>query len=164
MELCERLALELPSEAQWEYAARAGTSTVWWTGSERESLVGAVDIADRAAALGNAIWPAIQDWPTLNDGYIVHAPVSEFRANPFGLHNVHGNVWEWCRDGSDGTFYGRSPSIDPVCEPADYANRVARGGGFSNSASLTRSAERNHVTPKTADFDIGLRPARALTP
>jgi formylglycine-generating enzyme required for sulfatase activity/serine/threonine protein kinase len=164
METCERLGLSLPSEAQWEYGARAGTTSVWWTGSERDSLLGAVNLADQAAARAGAPWSDIKDWPELDDGYAVHAPVNQFRGNAFGLHNVHGNVWEWCLDGYDSGFYGRPASKDPWSPPKGSSIRVIRGGSFDNAASYARSANRPVATPELADGHLGLRPIRRISP
>ena len=161
-EACERLGLSLPTEAQWEYAARGGTSTPWWTGARRESLVGAANLADQAARRSDATWSAIDDWPELDDGYAAHAPVDRYAANPFGLHNVHGNVWEWCRDAYDEGVYGRSASEDPVAELAGSTTRVIRGGGFINMAANTRSAARFAHQLDDSGRALGLRPARAL--
>ena len=164
MRVCSRLGLSLPSEAQWEYGARGGTTSVWWTGAERESLrtEKAANLADQAAARGGATWPAIQDWPELDDGYGVHAPVDQFAPNPFGLHNVHGNVWEWCLDGYDSRFYRQRTGENPVSNPAGSSDRVPRGGGFDSSAAYARSALRYHYTPELALNSLGLRLARAL--
>ncbi len=164
MEACRRLGLELPSEAQWEYGGRGGTTTVWWTGSDRESLLGAVNLADRAAARAGATWLDTQDWPELDDGYGVHAPVDRFRPNPFGLYNVHGNVWEWCRDGYDRGFYSRSPRQDPVADAEGSAVRVDRGGGYDYAAVNARSARRSSASPEYTEGTLGLRPARLITP
>jgi serine/threonine protein kinase/formylglycine-generating enzyme required for sulfatase activity len=159
-----RLGLSLPSEAQWEYGARAGTTTVWWTGNERETLLGAANLADQAAARAGAAWQDIQDWPELDDGYVVHAPVNEFRPNAFGLHNVHGNVWEWCLDGHDGSSYEKAATKDPVSPPGGSPSRVSRGGGFRFAAVLARSALRLRYSPSFASSSLGVRPARTIAP
>ncbi|MFT5048983.1 MAG: sulfatase activating formylglycine-generating enzyme [Chlamydiales bacterium] len=156
-----RMGLELPTEAQWEYTARAGSSTEWWTGAERDSLVGAANLADRAATRAGATWSDIADWPELDDGWPVHGVVGSLAANHFGLHDVHGNVREWCRE-RRGT-YGQ-----PVAEnngervdPEEQA-RIFRGGGFSNAAVRSRSGMRG-AYPKDLRFnDLGVRPTRTL--
>ena len=162
-EMCQRelqrLRLSLPTEAQWEFGARAGSQTPWWTGAMRESLLDAVNLADQTAARAGSPWPDIKDWPELDDGYEVHAPVFAHRANGFGLHGVHGNVWEWCRDGFDTSFYRQSPAQDPVCPPGSSATRVNRGGCFANAAALARSANRGSDAPTVADRYLGVRPA-----
>jgi formylglycine-generating enzyme required for sulfatase activity len=88
--------------------------------------------------------------------------VGSFRANAFGLHDVHGNVWEWCLDGYDSNFYGKRVGKDPLSPWSGSSARVSRGGSFSNAASLARSAIRNHNTPEGRDSLLGLRPSRAL--
>ena len=161
--VCARLGLALPSEAQWEYAARAGSTSAWWTGNERESLgeENAANLADRyAREHGSPTWTSIEDW--LDDGYTTHAPVGSFAANALGLFDVHGNVWEWCRDGWYDDFYARSPELDPVADPAGSAFRINRGGAFDESAASARSAFRNRTQPDGAGYAFGLRPARAL--
>jgi len=156
-----RLGLALPTEAQWEYAARAGTRTPWWTGQERDSLLGAVNLADQAAARGGASWAAIQDWPALDDGYTAHAPVDHGRANPFGLHGIHGNVWEWCADAR--ADYGTPARADDGLRQAgDPAARIFRGGGFRSTASQARSASRQADSPEKRSSDLGVRPARPV--
>jgi len=161
MGLMARLGLSLPSEAQWENGCRGGTATSWWTGQERESLRGKVNIADKTASDAGATWGDIKDWPDLVDGWVVHAAVGSFPANPFGLDEVHGNVWEWCADGYDGRFYAKSPKTDPFAPIAGSASRVVRGGSFNDAASYARSAPRNSNTPVIRTSHLGLRPARA---
>ncbi|MBL8693988.1 MAG: SUMF1/EgtB/PvdO family nonheme iron enzyme [Planctomycetes bacterium] len=161
-QLMERLGLALPSEAQWEHGARGWTSTPWSTGAERESLRGNVNLADQTAHKAGAPWSAIHDWPDLTDGSVVHAAVGKYGANPFGLHDVHGNVWEWCLDGYDAGFYAKNPGQDPVSPWSGSASRVARGGSFNLSALYARSAYRAANTPGLQDTSIGLRPSRAL--
>jgi formylglycine-generating enzyme required for sulfatase activity len=140
----ERLGLELPREAQWEYGARAGTTTAWWCGNEKAAIANAGNLADRYAKdNGGSGWGAWEDW---NDGNLSHARVGSYLPNGFGLHDVIGNVWEWCQD-----LHGTGA-----------ANRVFRGGGFTNLAVNARSASRYNVTPSYAVVYLGLRPARAL--
>jgi formylglycine-generating enzyme required for sulfatase activity len=164
MDLMERVVLSLPSEAQWERGARAGSDTPWWTGAERESLRGQVNLADQTAKKAGVNWPDMDDWSELEDGSVIHSEVGRYPPNTFGLHEVAGNLWEWCLDGYDGDGYGRSPKEDPVSDPEGSPVRVARGGSFSADASRTRSAFRRYVTPGSLSNDLGLRPARGITP
>jgi formylglycine-generating enzyme required for sulfatase activity/serine/threonine protein kinase len=162
MDVMTRLGLSLPSEAQWEYAARAGTSTVYWTGSAVSSLQDAANVADAfGQSHGSASWTL---WEReLDDGNTVHAAVGEYRANPFGLHDVHGNVWEWCLDVYNSEFYGTASKVDPVARAQSTPYRVMRGGAFLVNASFARASHRGRVTPETQFNGIGLRPAVALT-
>jgi len=157
----ERMNLELPTEAQWEYAARAGSTTRWWTGSSQDSLVGAANLADQSAARAGATWPDIADWPELDDGWPVHGTVGSLAANTFGLHDVHGNVKEWCRERrgsySQPVAKGDGERIEP-----NEAGRVFRGGSYANSAIRTRSGARSIFTMDQRFNDLGVRPARSL--
>jgi len=157
-----RLGLVLPSEAQWEAACRAGTETPWSTGREKESLEGFANLPDQAAKRMGATWRSIADWPELDDGFGVHAPVGSYRANGFGLHDMHGNVFEWCPDVYSGSAYeGIAPNEgDGLREVSGASLRVNRGGGYSYRALDARSANRNRYTPGSQSFDLGLRPAR----
>ena len=156
--LVQRLGLALPTEAQWEYAARAGTDTIWWTGNGRESLIGAVNLADLSAAAEQ--YASQEDW--IEDGYRGHAPVDRFRANPFGLHSTLGNVIEWCLDGFQGHYYKIGPSQDPSCPFENNALRVLRGGSFDENAIELRCSRRASNPADGKTNVTGLRPARAL--
>ncbi|HIG12803.1 MAG: bifunctional serine/threonine-protein kinase/formylglycine-generating enzyme family protein [bacterium] len=165
MDLLPRFDLRLPSEAEWEYGTRGGRSTVWWTGDERESLKtqAAANIADQAAQRWGNLWGDIQDWPELNDGFVVHAPVDSFSPNPFGLHHVHGNVSEWCLDGWEVSSYSAAARPNPVWPTDGASSRVRRGGDFSSKAFFARSARRYYNSPDNQDSLLGLRPARGIT-
>jgi len=162
VEVLKRFGLVLPTEAQWEYAARAGTTTIWWTGDDRESLRGAVNLADQAAARAGADWPHIAEWPDLDDGYVEHAPVGTFRANPFGLHEVHGNVWELVRD-VYGSYDNPVHAGDGERQVAESGVRVSRGGGFYESIFDARSARRYQRRSRQPAWSLGLRPGREVS-
>jgi len=157
----ERMGLCLPTEAQWEYAARGGTSTIWWCGDDRESLRGVANIADRSGAHGPLVRVAAE-WPDYDDGHRVHAPVGTFRANPFGLHEVHGNVSEWCRDGLARYDVPRDLEDGEALESIDESTRVYRGGGFNAAYRQTRSARRFPNPARTQSGAVGVRPARVV--
>jgi len=155
-----RLELDLPTEAQWEYGCRGGTDSPWWTGRDRESLRGRANLADQAAAWTGAEWSEIKDWPDLDDGWGAHAAVGAYSANPFGLHEVSGNLYEWCADNFG--LYSPESVQDPRAETNENDPRVFRGGCFSQTASSARSAGRNSNAPDARSFEYGLRPARRL--
>jgi len=166
---CERvtrgLGLELPSEAQWEFGARGGTSSVWWTGSAKESLDDKVNLADQSYV--EAGGPAAQAawWPEFKDGFVVHAPVGRLAANDFGLHEVCGNVWEWCFDAYAAypeAGDASSATRDPRMDGDGLAARVGRGGSFYDAATDARSAGRGNSTPTGRFNNLGVRPSRAL--
>jgi len=157
--LVRRIGLSLPTEAQWEYASRAGSETPWWSGADAESLNGVANIADAYARIHGEKHLQYED--AVDDGFVMHAPVGSFRANPFGLFDVHGNVWEWCLD-DYGSYSlpvrpgdGRRLSSDPNL-------RVSRGGGFNRPAGHARSAVRLTDTKESKFVFVGLRPAARI--
>jgi formylglycine-generating enzyme required for sulfatase activity len=150
----KRLGLVLPTEAQWEYAARAGTTTPWWTGNDVKSVRGAGNFADAAYASRYAA----QRWEKwLDDGAIVHAPIGSYRANPFGLHDTMGNVYEHCQDLVTREGMGAAKINSP-------SPRSARGGSFHDGASAARSSARDGTSAEDRDDSAGVRPARAIDP
>jgi formylglycine-generating enzyme required for sulfatase activity len=156
-----RAGLVLPTEAQLEYAARGGTTTIWWTGNGRESLRGAANIADQSALQAGLNWPDAADWPNFSDGFPVHAPVGSLRANNYGLYDVHGNVWEWCLD-PFGSFSLRTRVGDGARLGGDTTKRAERNGDFMSKALYARVAFRDPLELSYKFSNLGIRAARAV--
>jgi len=145
--------LALPTEAQWEYGCRGGTTTARITPLAELQTV--ANVADATAKRAVPSWQC----ETWTDGHVIHAPVGSFQANGFGLYHVHGNVWEWCLDAF--SSYGSEPVGDGLRPGGDgSSDRVLRGGCFFGPAFLARSAYRSNDAPTVRDGDQGLRPAR----
>ncbi len=158
----EGLTYRLPTEAQWEYACRAGTTGLWWHGDDPEGLGNSGNVAD---GTGKARWGknyANFSYIAARDGDAFTATVGRSsRTNPFGLSDMHGNVLEWCGDWYDAEFYGKTTgtAVDPFnASPADF--RVLRGGSWNGSARNARSAFRNWSTPDYRYSFIGFRVSR----
>ncbi|MCR9244541.1 MAG: bifunctional serine/threonine-protein kinase/formylglycine-generating enzyme family protein [bacterium] len=154
-----RCGLELPTEAQWEYGARGGRVTPWWTGTSKETLVGAANLADLTAKEDGMQWKAQAEWPEFRDGYVLYAAIDGLRPNPFGLHNVHGNVSEWCRDGGNG-----APRDGDGLRPGGRGtlHRAMRGGSMNGSWRAVRLARRCWRPERSGLWRGGLRPARRV--
>jgi len=132
----------LPTEAEWEYACRAGTTTTWYSGDDETGLK---EIA----------------WYGANAGGKTH-PVCEKTPNAWGLCDMHGNVWEWCQDWWAVDYYATSPSEDPTGATGGSL-RVDRGGGWINGASSGRASYRHGVGPGYRGGNLGFRLARAVS-
>ena len=123
----------LPTEAEWEYACRAGTQTRFCAGDADGAL------ADYA-------------WFEANSGITEH-PVGEKKPNAWGLHDMHGNVWEWCADWYAYDYYAKNPKDNPT-GPAAGEDHVLRGGGWNYNPAYCRSAYRRTVSnPRTSMYD-----------
>ncbi len=147
VEFCKRLselpeekkagrAYRLPTEAEWEYACRAGSKTAFYFGDDSESL-------------------GAYAWHAANSGGQTH-PVGEKKPNARGLYDMHGNVWEWCSD-----WYGDFPEgavTDPV-GPTEGSVRVLRGGSWGFGAADCRAAVRNAYVPTDRSASFGFRVA-----
>ncbi len=138
--------LALPTEAQWEYAARGGTSTRWWCGSDARSLAGRVN-----AALEDG--SARESWE-----------VGSGAPNAWGFHHVLGNVAEWVRDGYTPDHAGPLRAGDGEAELGGRSLRLVRGGSFLSPAAELRCAARDEQSPGTRSAWIGVRPSRMLEP
>jgi formylglycine-generating enzyme required for sulfatase activity len=148
----------LPTEAEWEYACRAGTTTRYHSGDDPETLAQVGNVADATAKAKFADWTgAIAD----SDGYVFTAPVGRFRPNAFGLYDMHGNAWEWCADRYGEKYYAASPSDDPT-GPDSGTGRVLRGGSWVVRPNFARSAVRNWSWPDDRINNFGFRLARTL--
>lgn len=161
VETLRQLGLRLPTEIQWENAARAGTDTPWYTGPEFESLEGHANLADRVLAGSGQMPPgtAVVEW--LDDGRVFHAPVGSYAPNPFGLHDVFGNVAEWCLD--DYSPHSNRPRAgDGLRTLPTETDRVSRGGSFLDGRRAARAGARTSAHGPVIDIALGLRPARAL--
>ncbi|MEI7688541.1 MAG: formylglycine-generating enzyme family protein, partial [Planctomycetota bacterium] len=134
----EKKTYRLPTEAEWEYACRAGTKTAYANGDNPEGLAA---IGNGADATARGKYPGWAIGIKAKDGHIFTAPVGQFKKNGFGLHDMHGNVWEWCEDWYDPKGYAAEKQVDPT-GPADGTAKVQRGGGWSSDSKRCRSAAR----------------------
>ncbi len=159
VELLAPYGLLLPTEAQWEYACRGGTTTPWWTGSEDLSLSGKVNCADSAARNQHLAADL-----RLHDGYMLHAPVDALAANPFGLHHVAGNVLEWCQDVMMYYHEAQPRAEDGLRIGPVVKEHVYRGGDYTESPLRCRSTHRRQGNVDQRVNTLGLRPARRVLP
>ena len=136
----EKEVIRLPSEAEWEYACRAGTTTAYSFGDD------AKDLGDYAWFKGNAAG---------ND-----PPVGMKKPNPWGLYDMHGYVWEWCADPWHPTYEG-APTDGSVWEEKGTKERVIRGGAWSAPAEAARSTFRANAAPNVKTDGIGFRCVKA---
>jgi formylglycine-generating enzyme required for sulfatase activity len=147
VEFCRRLSeradekaagrrYRLPTEAEWEYACRAGSNTAFSFGN------GSADLGSHA-------------WYRANRNGMTHA-VGGKKPNAFGLYDMHGNVWEWCSDWYDENYYASSPATDPK-GPDSGSFRVLRGGSWDNEPGGVRCASRNCLTPRRRYDGSGVR-------
>ena len=132
--------VRLPTEAEWEYSCRAGTATRFYFGDDEKKL------GDHAWYDENADWKGNK-----------HAhPPAQKKPNAWGLYDMSGNVWEWCADWHDETYYGKSPAEDPT-GPKGAQLRVMRGGSWYYRPQYCRSAHRESSLPLKRDYDVGFR-------
>ena len=150
-----RTGLQLPSEAQWENACRGGTTTPFAFGATLDSVTQAnfygLDIGDNC------------NYERGNQYLGRTTVVGSYAPNAYGIHDMHGNIWEWCEDVYDSVFYGRPEALtlDPVATSGS-GYRVLRGGVWIGFASYCRSANRDWDEPSYRYYSFGFRPARPL--
>jgi formylglycine-generating enzyme required for sulfatase activity len=148
----------LPSEAEWEYGARAGTQTTYWWGDDALAACAHANLGDQSVERLRSNW---SQTASCDDGYAATAPVGSFSANPFGLCDTAGNVWEWVADCYHASYAG-APSDGTAWVGGDCARRVVRGGSWVGKPVYLRSASRTRVTPDFRHNLIGFRLARTL--
>jgi formylglycine-generating enzyme required for sulfatase activity len=155
VEFCKKLSektgkkVRLPTEAEWEYACRAGTTTRFNFGDRDEDLHKYGNYCDKSNTSGFS-WQDKQH----DDGYDKTAPVGSLKPNAFGLYDMHGNVWEWCADWND--LYANAKNVDPA-GPASGTSRVLRGGSWVNAPQFCRSAIRIRSSPGSRRGNVGFR-------
>jgi formylglycine-generating enzyme required for sulfatase activity len=146
----------LPTEAEWEYACRAGTTTRYYSGDDPETLAKVGNVAD---ATYKAEFPNEKGAIKASDGYVFTAPVGKFKPNAFGLYDMHGNASQWCADWYGAEYYAKSPTDDPT-GPDFGDDRVLRGGSWYCAPSICRSAVRIRLRRVFRDLYTGFRAAR----
>jgi len=135
----------LPTEAEWEFACRAGTRSSFWTGTEGSPLTQEI-------------------WTGRNSGGMTRA-VGQTNSNPFGLHEMHGNVWEWVNDWWKPGYYEQfvdNAAINPQGWPFPESQRVIRGGSWDSSVLWCRSAYRIALAPDMKMYSVGFRIALSI--
>jgi formylglycine-generating enzyme required for sulfatase activity len=149
----------LLTEAQWEYAARAGKpDTRWWGASETDACRYANVSTARTRQKHSIRWNVFE----CEDEWLETAPIGRFQPNPWGLHDMLGNVAEWVEDCYDENAYSTASSDARAQTVAGCGTRVVRGGSWKNNPNLVRSASRNAAQPDTREEQIGFRVARVL--
>jgi len=142
----------LLTEAEWEYVARAGTTTKWSFGDSKSSVCKYMNLADSNTNFSYK--------ESCDDGYKNTSPVGNYRKNPWGLYDMHGNVWEWCEDWYKSDYNNAPTNGNANDNRSQY--KLLRGGSWDDSSGDSRSAFRFSYYPSGRDGDIGFRLAGAL--
>jgi len=154
----------LPTEAQWEYACRAGTKGALWYGGVETDFSGFANLADATLRHVDTFEPwklpsgAIPEWrPAIdhvNDGHRVSAPVGSYRPNPWGLHDMHGNVTEWTRSEFRAYPYRDDDGRNDL---EGRGRKIVRGGSWYDRPKRARSAFRLSYQPYQGVYNVGFR-------
>ncbi len=158
VEFCSWLSLKegrryrLPTEAEWEYACKAGSDSVFQNGDLPDSLVTIGNIGDLTAKMRFAHWKTVSN----HDLYVFSAPIGSFQPNMWGFYDMVGNVSEWVNDNYSSNYYNISPLIDPQGADQDEF-RVRRGGGWFSPSRNCRSTFRDKFRPSDCGIAVGFR-------
>jgi len=146
----------LPTEAEWEYACRAGTTTTYSCGDDGADLQGRANVADRALQ-EKFDAQAYRDYGFMDwdDGAPFTSPVDRYPPNPWGFFDMHGNVCQWVMDWFDEEYYRHGPTDDPEC--AEGTMHVMRGGAWYLDARYCRAANRYPAVPGVRSIWVGFR-------
>ena len=149
----EKRVYRLPTEAEWEYACRGRSQTAFCNGEDSEQVIEVGNIVDQDAKAKFADRIAVAG----SDGHVFTAPVGSYQANAFGLHDMHGNVWEWTAD-----WFGPLPTTDQIDPqgPASGKDKVIRGGDWYHDWSFARCAQRFPIHPTLYRRHAGFRVVR----
>ncbi len=155
-----RNRLTLPTEAQWEHAARAGTRTAWWTGDDPDGLMGCANLLDEGSGMRVARETAAEPLRG-DDGFGFTAPVGSFKPNAFGLHDTCGNVAEHCLNYMGAPWEDMSePSVAELA--TDLRRHPIRGGSWISSPNIARSDSMGYTGKERSDSNIGVRVCRRI--
>ena len=148
----------LPTEAEWEYAARGGLEGKRYPWGDKEPDGSQANYADKNADQTLRQLDKTYTWADMSveDGYARCAPVGSFTPNGYGLYDIAGNAYEWCQDWYDGNYYSVSPAKNPS-GPSTGEYRVLRGGSWFHNTGFLRLADRNHYNPPYRYNYVGFR-------
>lgn len=154
-----QFGLRIPTIAEWEHAARGGSATEWYPGCHPGGLAGHANLRDRTAGRRGELEEFDREF---EDGHVVHAPVGSFESNPYGLHDIHGNVWEWCRGWTTRILGAGTEVLESHDSTGLLSEQPVFGGSFLDLPTDTGFSAFRLLNPETRSGSVGARPIRYL--